>query len=147
MFHYVEVQIRKSETTVATISVPPWELPVLAAVHGGDRLIPTGRLIPVNRAKPDPQGEYDRLEIKYRSNRDKGGSAYVAEVYGAGEIGTRRLAEEMARRVRVAAPAPVAPTIEFEQVPEGEDVGSDDPLAGLFDDAPAHAEGAQPIAE
>ena len=146
MFQYVEVRINKSETTVATINVPPWELPVLAAVHGGDRIAPTGRLVTVNRAKPEPQGEYDRLAIKYRSNRDRGGSEYVAEVYGAGEIGVRRLAEEMARRVRVAAPAPVAVAVVTEPVLE--DVDSDDPLAGLgFDDAPAHAEGAQPIAE
>jgi hypothetical protein len=140
MFNYVEVQIRKSETTVATINVPSWEVPVLGAVHGDDRIIPTGRLIPVRKEKPAAQSEYDRLGLKYKSNRDKGGSDYVAEVYGVGAIGVRRLADEMARVDEAAE----GPTGDFGTEPVGE---SDDPLAGLFDDAPAHAAGAQPIAE
>jgi hypothetical protein len=144
MFNYVEVRINKSELTVATINVPSWEVPVLAAVHGDDRVLPTGRLIPVHREKPAPQAEYDRLAFKYKSNRDKGGSDFVSEVYGVGAIGVRRLADEM-RRVHEAS-TDTGPAGDL-----GDDLsfvlGESDPTAGMFDDAPAHAAGAQPIAE
>lgn len=127
MFNHVQVQINKSETTIATISVPPWELPVLAAVHGDDRIVPTGVTVPVSRPKPDAAAEFDRLTIKYKQNRETGVD-YVASVYGTGSLGVRRLADEMAREGESDEPVDE----KFVQVED-----ADDPLGGLFDDQPA----------
>lgn len=148
MFHHVQVRINKSETTHVTIDVAPWELPVLAAVHGEDRVIPTGVTIPVRRPKPEPAAEFDRMSIKYKQNRETGVD-YVASVYGNGALGVRRLAEEMVRGASEG-------TDELSDEDEGsssESLGGEliddndsDPMAGLFDDPPASAaRGAQPV--
>ena len=39
MFKYVRVQLNRSETTVITADIAPWELPVFAAVNGEDRVV------------------------------------------------------------------------------------------------------------
>ena len=139
MFNYVEVRINKSETTHVTVRVPSWEVPVLAQVHGEDRVIPTGNVFPVSKQKPAARAEYDRMALKYKNNREQGGAEYVASVYGAGDIGVRTLEREMARE-------PESETGDFGLEVHDAPV-EDDPTAGLFDDPPVSAGGAQPITE
>lgn len=122
MFKYTRVNINRSETAVHVIDVPPWEVPVLAAVHGDDRVTILGET-PVKKAFPAPEVEYDRLAMKYKANNESG-TDFVAEVYGVGQRGIQTLAAEIDKARAAARLAPV-------QTPEYD--AGDDPLKGLFD--------------
>jgi hypothetical protein len=126
MFKYKRVQINRSETTTITKDVAPWEVAILAAVNGGDRIIEIGET-PVNRALPDAGQEYDRLVTKYKADPSTG-IEYVASVYGVGRRGVESLAVEI-KKARVSAQAPAVQTPEYD--------ANDDPLSGLFDDTPS----------
>jgi hypothetical protein len=138
MFKYARVQVNRSETTTITKDVAPWEVAILAAVNGDDRIVEIGET-PVNRALPDAGVEYDRLVRKYKVDPATG-VEYVASVYGPGRRGVESLAKEI-EKARVSAQAPAKQTAEYD--------AGDDPLTGLFDDAPAAgaAAGAVEIAE
>jgi hypothetical protein len=125
MFKYKRVQINRSETTTITKDVAPWEVAVLAAVNGGDRIIEIGET-PVNRALPDAGMEYDRLVTKYKADPNTG-IEYVASAYGAGRRGVESLAKEI-ERARLSAHTPAFQTSEYD--------ANDDPLTGLFGDSP-----------
>jgi hypothetical protein len=137
MFKYTRVQLNRSETTTMTIDLPPWEVPVMAAVNGEDRVVVIGET-PVNRALPEPGVEYDRLAAKYKQNTENG-QDYVATVYGVGQRGVEALAREINKAAESASAPPV----------QGAEYDSnDDPLRGLFDTAPPAASvGAVEIAE
>lgn len=128
MFKYSRVNINRSETAVHVIDVPPWEVPVLAAVHGDDRVTVIGETV-VKKPFPAPEVEYDRLAMKYKTNNESG-TDFVAEVYGVGQRGIQTLAAEIDKARQVARLAPV-------QTPEYD--ANDDPLKGLFD-PPAEVE-------
>lgn len=129
MFKYTRVQLNRSETTTLTLDVPPWEVAVLAAVNGEDRVVPIGET-PVNRALPNPAAEYDRLVSKYKIDTSTG-QEFVAQVYGVGQRGISALAKEI-DRARTDAKSPPVTTPEYDS--------NDDPLAGLFDKDPASAD-------
>lgn len=136
-YKYVRVQLNRSETTVFTLEVAPWEVAVLGAVNGDDRITVIGET-PVSKMLPDPSLEYDRLAAKYKHD-PASGQDYVAMVYGVGQRGVDALAKEI-EKAKVAASVPPAKTPEYD--------AGDDPLGGLFDDAPEGAEaGAIEIAE
>jgi hypothetical protein len=130
LFNYTNLEVQKSEVSVITVAIAPWEVPVFEAVNGEDRCKVTGKT-EVRRELPDANDEYTRLDLKYKANGD--GQSYVGMVYGIGSIGVERLAKEIdnARVVETASPAG--------------DVGDDDPTAELFRDAPVMAEGARAI--
>jgi hypothetical protein len=137
VFKYTRVQINRSETTTITKDVAPWEVAVLAAVNGGDRVVEIGET-PVNRPLPDAGMEYDRLVTKYKADPNTG-LEYVAAAYGAGRRGVEALAKEI-EKARVSAQAPARQTPEYDS--------GDDPLVGLFPDAHASAgQGVEAIAE
>lgn len=121
MFNYSQVQIARSETTTANLTVPPWEVAVLAAVHGGDITSVVGER-PVQKELPDATAEYERLANRYGKDEDNG-QEYVAMVYGVGARGVQALRAEIAKAARSAPavdkPEPTVPT---------ED---ENPLAGL----------------
>jgi hypothetical protein len=127
MFKYTRVQLNRSETTILAIDVPPWEVPVLAAVNGEDRIQIIGET-PVNKMLPDPAAEFDRLVTKYKDNKESG-QDYVSIVYGVGQRGVTALANEI-KKARDSASAPPVQSAEYDS--------NDDPLGGLFD-APAPA--------
>lgn len=127
-YKYARVQIDRSETTTFSIDVAPWEVPVLAAVNGGDRIRVIGET-PVSKSLPDPAAEYDRLVTKYKIDTSNG-VEYVASVYGVGMRGVEALAKEI-KKAKAAASAPPVQTPEYD--------AGDDPLKGLFEDAPAPA--------
>lgn len=123
MFKYTRVQLNRSETTTMALDVPPWEVPVLAAVNGEDRVQIIGET-PVNRMLPDPAAEYDRLVAKYKHGGDSE-TPHVASVYGVGQRGVEQLAKEIAKAGRDAK-APPMQSVEYD--------AKDDPLDGLFTD-------------
>jgi hypothetical protein len=125
MFKYSRVQINRSETTTLTKDVAPWEVAIIAAVNGADRIIEIGET-PVNRPLPDAGVEYDRLVRKYKSDPNSG-VEYVASVYGPGRRGVEVLAKEI-EKARIVAQAPALRTAEYD--------AGDDPLEGLFIDKP-----------
>jgi hypothetical protein len=127
-YKYARIQIDRSETTTFALDVAPWEVPVISAVNGDDRVRVIGET-PVTKALPDPGVEYDRLVTKYKIDTSTG-VEYVAAVYGVGQRGVDALAKEIAK-AREAASAPPVQTPEYDS--------KDDPLAGLFEDAPAPA--------
>lgn len=122
MFKYSRVTLDRSETTKLTVDIAPWEVAVLAAVNGGDRVKVIGET-PVRRELPEPAAEYNRLEAKYKFEGD-GGRTYVSLVYGEGERGVRALAAEI-DKARAVAKAPPVQTPEYS--------AGDDPLKGLYD--------------
>lgn len=125
MFKYTRIQLNRSETTTMTLDVPPWEVPIVAAVNGEDRVIPIGET-PVRRELPNAAVEYDRLAAKYKIDTETG-QEYVASVYGVGQRGVEALAREIAKAGQAAAVPPVQPP---------EYAADDDPMKGLFDDVP-----------
>lgn len=125
---YTRVQLNRSETTTFTIDVAPWEVPVLAAVNGADRVIEIGET-PVTKPLPDPAVEYDRLATKYKID-PASGQEFVAQVYGVGQRGVDALKKEI-DKAKTSASAPPVQTPEYDS--------KDDPLAGLFEDEPAPA--------
>ena len=137
MFKYTRVQLNRSETTTFALDVPPWEVPVLAAANGEDRVVIIGET-PVRKMLPEPSAEYDRLATKYKDDKNSG-QDYVAAVYGVGQRGVDALAKEI-KKAHEGASAPPVQTAEYDS--------NDDPLGGLFDTAPAPAAvGAVEIAE
>lgn len=134
MFKYIRVQLNRSETTTFTLDVPPWEVAVLAAVNGEDRVVPIGETL-VNKPLPSAAAEYDRLVSKYKVDTSNG-QEYVAQVYGVGSRGIQALQSEI-DKAKQAAKAPPVQSKEYDS--------GDDPLAGLFDEG--SGEGAVEIAE
>lgn len=129
MFKYTRVELRRSETTSLTTDLAPWEVPVFAAVNGGDAVTVLGDT-PVNRALPDPAVEYDRLARKYKTD-PADGQEWVGKVYGIGQRGVTTLAAEIAK-AKAQAAAPVVQKPEYDS--------KDDPMLGLFDDPEPAAE-------
>jgi hypothetical protein len=129
-FKYARVNLNRSETTTFALDVAPWEVPVLAAVNGDDRVTVIGET-EVRKPLPDAAYEYDRLASKYKRDNESG-REYVAEVYGVGQRGIENLAKEI-EKARAAATRPPMRTPEYD--------AGDDPLAGLFEDPGA------PVAE
>lgn len=127
-YKYARIQINRSETTTFALDVAPWEVPVIAAVNGEDRVRTIGET-PVTKQLPDPAAEYDRLVAKYKIDTSTG-VEFVAAVYGVGQRGVEALAKEI-QKAKVEASAPPVRTPEYD--------AGDDPLTGLFEDEPARA--------
>jgi hypothetical protein len=93
MINCVRVQIRKNEAFTVECAVPPWEVPILNAVHGPDNVKEVGHKL-IDRALPEPQDEFDRLNNRYKRSRDENGAIstpYVHMVYG--QLGVQKLAD------------------------------------------------------
>lgn len=140
MFNYKRCEIARSETTVLSVAVAPWEVAILAAVNGGDIVRVVGD-VPVTHDIPDAGIEYDRLVTKYGSDKEGGGQDFVALVYGMGSRGVEEIQKEIDKAVAEAAPKAAAPA------PETGLGDLVDPTAELFTDLPAMAEGARAISE
>ena len=136
MFKYSRIQVNRSETTTFAIDVAPWEVPIVAAVNGEDRVLVVGET-PVKKPLPDAAVEFDRLIAKYKINTENG-QTWAETVYGVGGRGVSALAAEIAKARQVASLPPVQ-TAEYDS--------KDDPLAGLFDDVPEAAGDVVEIAE
>jgi hypothetical protein len=92
MIRCTTVEIRKNEGATIPGAYPEWELPILQAVHGPDRVVVTGSKL-IDRAPPEPQDEFDRLRNRYGQSLDDNGSKstpFVHMVYG--QLGVQKLA-------------------------------------------------------
>jgi len=96
------VMVRRDPALIIPQEVPAWELPLLESAHE-NVTVESERTL--NRAAPDAQDEYKRLEAKYgRSENDDGsrGQPHVAAVYGhVSGGGVKRLAEAIQAAVVV----------------------------------------------
>lgn len=101
MFKYAQVALNRSETTKLTISVPPWEVPVMQAVHGSDVCQVVGE-VEVRRELPDADSEFVRLTNRYKDEK-KSGQQFVEIVYGVGSRGVEALRKEIAKVAEVSA--------------------------------------------
>lgn len=100
------VQVKKSELQSQKLVVPPWEVPVLQAVHGSDFVTEVGTESQ-ERDAPDATEEYKRLERRYGTDRENGGLSFVAQVYGQHGAGVSKLKREIdaARETKKASAA------------------------------------------
>jgi hypothetical protein len=89
MFTYSEVRVDVSEHTKLLVFVPPWEVPLIEAVHGHEKCEVVGERL-VRRSLPDAGAEFDRLITRYGIDTDNG-QPLVALVYGGGSVGIGRL--------------------------------------------------------
>lgn len=125
MYPYLQVELFRSEASTVRLSIPPWELPVLQAVHTPERLTVVGQRM-VDRAPPEAGVEYDRLAEKYKSlNSAEGEVKFVEMAYGLPPRGVQTLAQAIRDAVREAeagaakgAQSGNAPE-DFEPVPGG----------------------------
>ena len=114
----LNVTVFRSETSTIGRAIGEWELPVLIAVNGEDRVTVIGPVpAPKGYEMPDASLEYDRLETKYK--RQPNGQSFVSAVYGAGPRGRAALAAEMQRAADASAePALAADFGDLEGVSE-----------------------------
>jgi hypothetical protein len=93
MIKYQVVRIRSNEVTTQENSFPPWEVPILKALHGEAAVTVLDEEV-VDRAMPTAEDEYKRLADRYSRHKEEG-NAVVAQVYGLFEAGIEKLEKEM----------------------------------------------------
>lgn len=89
---YTICDVRVSELLTKQVSIPPWEVAVLQAIHG-DNVKVVGEE-EIDRDPPSPQDEYQRLVNKYRGNKEDAQSV-AALVYGPFDAGVSKIMEGM----------------------------------------------------
>lgn len=95
-----KVVITKNELQTQTLTVPPWEVPVLQAVHGGAEEVQLVDEVEVEgRDMPDPVDEMERLANRYGSDEDSP-VPFVAQVYGQHAPGLQNLGRMMKQSQR-----------------------------------------------
>jgi hypothetical protein len=88
----LDVIVTLSAVHKQPLSVPEWEIPLLARVHGGQvEIVGESRC---DMRVPDPGDEYARLVRRYGRNKETL-VPHIEEVYGADSIGVRKLADAM----------------------------------------------------
>jgi hypothetical protein len=85
---YAVCEVRVSELHTKQLSCPPWEVPILQAIHGNAVTVIGER--EVDRDPPEPEHEYQRLATRYSGNKETP-STVVAQVYGVFEAGIHAL--------------------------------------------------------
>lgn len=128
---HAEVELRQNETTTIRMLLPLWEVPVLEAVHGSNKVTVLAEKLVV-RNKPDASTEFERLANRYRESRnDEGfkGPKYVTMVYGDFSTGVRNLGNAIDAACGTFVGQ--TPAVEFEtcEIPT--------PKAGVLTEAPA----------
>lgn len=91
--HFTKVTINRNETTSLVIHVGAWEVPVLEAKHGEER-ITVGELVEFkNRPWPeDARSEMQRLNQLYGvTGAGDNASTFAEKVYGQGSAGVKAL--------------------------------------------------------
>jgi hypothetical protein len=101
---YQEVTIRISELQTQTVTVAPWEVPILQAIYGeGDAQVTGGA--DVDRDPPGAADEFARLANRYGPKNAE--TPVVAAVYGKFGPGVAALAEAIEKSAgSVGAKAP-----------------------------------------
>lgn len=79
---HLKLQVRRSESEILNVDVPPWEGPIVEYVHGGENVSVVGEIV-FERDYPEVTSELDRLRTRY--GVEPGASrSRVEEVYGIG---------------------------------------------------------------
>lgn len=128
---YAKVRVRLSEAHIRVVTVYPWEVPILQAVHG-EGTAPTGEFIEKEVANaPDAAKEFERLAARYRAPAN-GDTPYVALVYGNFGLGVAKIDEQIKgaivnekppkpRKAKAPADSPPAKTELASLLDEGEE--------------------------
>ncbi len=104
--HYTQVEITRDETASMNVLVGAWELPILEAKHGDERM-KVGELREFkNREWPtDPRSEMQRLNRLYGVTGSGDNAVSFAEkVYGSGSAGIKALGAAMEAARKAAEP-------------------------------------------
>lgn len=92
----LNVRLTRSENESAQLAIPAWEIPVLQAVHGPEKVevdedSETFDELPY----PNAGQEFDRLSRRYKEDIQSG-VLFVAAIYGQPPLGLNKLAEAIA---------------------------------------------------
>lgn len=101
--HFRKVEVLRDETAKLVIHVGDWEVPVLEAKHGTEK-IAVGELadFPKRPWPEDPRSEMARLNKLYGvTSAADNAPTYAEKAYGDGRVGLERLADAM-KAARVA---------------------------------------------
>lgn len=93
----LEVDVRISEHHVQRVSVFPWEVAILDAIHVNVPAVIVAEKV-IDREMPDVDTEFGRLGARYgRAQNEDGspGAPYVEVIYGANATGRQALARAM----------------------------------------------------
>jgi hypothetical protein len=102
---YVTLSVHRNESDTVVSSYFPWEIPLLQALYGAERVVEVGE-VTVEREYPSAEAEFDRLSRRYGSNADN--VPLVVSVYGAAPFGLQRLEGEMNRYIGIEEAARAA---------------------------------------
>jgi hypothetical protein len=93
-----KVNILRDETTSILHFVAEWELPILEAKHGEERLTVGDSVEAKNREWPtDAKAEFARLGTLYgMTGSGDNAQSFVERVYGGGSVGVKNLERAMA---------------------------------------------------
>ncbi len=102
--HYIKVTVNRDETASMAIHVGAWEIPVLEAKHGEERLTIGEPVDFPNRPWPtDARSEMQRLNKLYGvTSAADGAPTFAEKAYGPGSAGVRALASAMAAAQKAA---------------------------------------------
>lgn len=95
--HFTKVTVRRDETAAMVIHVGAWEIPVLEAKHGEEKL-EVGELkdFPNREWPTDPRSEMQRLNKLYGvTSAADGAPTFAEKAYGPGSAGIRALGAAM----------------------------------------------------
>lgn len=91
----VRAYIKLNLTHIAPVEVPPWELQILTAIHGKEKIEVIGQ-VEVDCEVPYLDAEVDRLTKRF-GVVEESGVPWFNQVFGHEERGARALAEEIER--------------------------------------------------
>lgn len=90
----LKVHVRINELHTQPLDVPPWEVPLLAVIHGENEIEVQGEMFD-DQPVPSAEDEYERLHRRYGAHSETPEQPYVVAVYGAHGAGIRALANEI----------------------------------------------------
>lgn len=94
-----KIRVRRDEVTAIENTLPLWEIPIMEAVHQSGHGSTLGEEVILDRAAPEVEDEYMRLEQRYGRMTNEDGSRgvpFVAAVYGTLATGRQNLARAIA---------------------------------------------------
>ncbi len=95
--HFRKVNILRDESTTILHLAPEWEIPLLEAKHGEERMV-VGELVEAkNREWPmDAKSEFARLTQLYgMTGSGDNAQSFAERVYGGGSVGVKNLDRAM----------------------------------------------------
>lgn len=95
----VRCYVTRNLTHTAPVEVPPWELQILVAIHGKEKVKVLGQ-VEVDCEVPYLDAEVDRLTKRF-GVVEESGVPWFNQVYGHEERGARALADEIERATGV----------------------------------------------